>query len=185
MFLAIGLLSLVAGIVCADVSVCRSIPREPALTPAKTALTQSMFYLLLPVIAFKGIATIYASVLHSHKRFALVAFGAVGQYQPSSIVVILSWSTPSTRIYAVALGTVIGMLGRAVDSRMGAPSTRRSGAPTLASPEPCEPAGDRRSTSPWWLGAFLMGSTTLVDQSMAAALSGGKCRVSELWKPVW
>ena len=170
MFLAVGLLSLVAGVAAfAFPLIVRFL--GAGFTPAKTALTQSMFYLLLPVIAFKGISTIYASVLHSHKRFALVAFAPV-VVPLSSIVVILSWAAPSTRIYAVALGTVIGMLGELLILGWG---LHREGIPAL-------PRWRHRSAAsrqviaqyfPMLAGAFLMGSTTLVDQSMAAAISSG------------
>ena len=130
-----------------------------------------MFYLLLPIIAFKGISTIYASVLHSHKRFSLVAFAPV-VVPLSNIAVIASWAAPSTRIYAVALGTVIGMLGELLVLGWG---LHREGIPVL-------PRWRHRSAAskqviaqyfPMLAGAFLMGSTTLVDQSMAAAISSG------------
>ena len=170
MFLAVGLLGLVAGISALTFPfVVRFL--GAGFTPAKTALTQSMFYLLLPVIAFKGISTIYASVLHSHKRFSLVAFAPV-VVPLSSIVVISSWAAPSTRIYAVALGTVIGMLGELLVLGWG---LHREGIPVL-------PRWRHRSAAskqviaqyfPMLAGAFLMGSTTLVDQSMAAAISSG------------
>ena len=170
MFLAVGILSLVAGISALTFPlVVRFL--GAGFTPAKTALTQSMFYLLLPVIAFKGISTIYGSVLHSHKRFSLVAFAPV-VVPLSSIVVILSWIAPSTRIYAVALGTVIGMLGELLILGWG---LHREGIPVL-------PRWRHRSAAsrqviaqyfPMLAGAFLMGSTTLVDQSMAAGISSG------------
>ena len=170
MFLAVGLLGLVAGISALTFPfVVRFL--GAGFTPAKTALTQSMFYLLLPIIAFKGISTIYASVLHSHKRFSLVAFAPV-VVPLSNIAVIASWAAPSTRIYAVALGTVIGMLGELLVLGWG---LHREGIPVL-------PRWRHRSAAskqviaqyfPMLAGAFLMGSTTLVDQSMAAAISSG------------
>ena len=169
-FLAIGLLSLVAGLSALTFPYAVRFLGS-GFSPAKTALTQSMFYLLLPVIAFKGIATIYASVLHSHKRFALVASAPL-VVPAASIVVILSWSTPSTRIYAVALGTVIGMLGELLILGWG---LHRHGVPVLPRWHHRSPASRQviGQYFPMVAGAFLMGSTTLVDQSMAAALPAG------------
>ena len=65
---------------------------------------------MLPLIAVKGMAIIYASILHAHRRFSLVAAAPVS-VPVSSVAVILLWTDDSTRIFAVAVGTVVGMLG--------------------------------------------------------------------------
>lgn len=170
MLLAIGILCLVSGI--SALAFPHVVPLlGTGFSPAKIALTKSMFYLLLPVIVFKGMSTVFASVLHSHKRFALVASAPVA-VPVTSIVAILSWTSTVTRIYAVALGTVIGMLVELLVLVWG---LHRAGIPVL-------PRWRRRSTAtrqvmaqylPMVAGAFLMGGTTLVDQSMAASLSSG------------
>ena len=138
---------------------------------AKIALTQSMFYLLLPVIVFKGVSTVFASVLHSHKRFSLVASAPVA-LPLASIVVILSWTRPTTRIYAVALGTVIGMLVELIVLGWG---LRRIGVPVLPRWRPRSSSSRQVMAQylPMVAGSMLMGGTTLVDQSMAASLSPG------------
>ena len=170
MLLAIGILCLVST-VSALVFPYVAPVLGTGFSPAKVALTQNMFYLLLPVIVFKGMSTVFASVLHSHKRFALVASAPVA-VPVVSIVVILSWTSSTTRIYAVALGTVIGMLVELLVLAWGA---HRAGIPVL-------PRWRQRSTAsgqvmaqylPMVAGAFLMGGTTLVDQSMAASLPSG------------
>ena len=130
-----------------------------------------MFYLLLPAIVLKGMSTLFASVLHSHKRFSLVASAPVA-LPVTTIVVILSWAKPSTRIFAVALGTVIGMLVELIVLGGG---LHRIGVPVV-------PRWSQRSSAsrqvmaqylPMVAGTMLMGGTTLVDQSMAASLHSG------------
>ena len=170
MVLAVGILGMVSCIAAlAFPYVVRVL--GTGFSPAKIALTKSIFYLLIPVVGFKGMSTVFASVLHSHKRFALVASAPVA-VPVTSIVVILSWTSTATRIYAVALGTVIGML---VELLVLAWGLHRAGIPVL-------PMLRQRSTAsrqvmaqylPMVAGAFLMGGTTLVDQSMAASLPSG------------
>ena len=62
----------------------------------KILLTRDLFFVLLPVIAVKGMAVIYASILHAHKRFTLVAAAPVS-VPVSSVLVILVWADDSTR----------------------------------------------------------------------------------------
>ena len=107
--------------------------------------------------------------MHAHKRFALVAAAPVS-VPVSSVVVILLWVDDSSRIYAVAVGTVVGMLGELVVVAWG---VRRQGVdivPRLS----CRSASSGQVISqylPMIGGALLVGGTTFVDQSMAAALS--------------
>ena len=138
---------------------------------AKIRLTRGLFFALLPLIAIKGMAIIYASVLHAHRRFSLVAVAPVS-VPLFSVVVILLWPDDSTRIYAVAVGTVVGMFGEMVVVALGA---RRQGveiAPRLSSR-----SGATRQVIaqyiPMVAGAVLIGGTAFVDQSMAASLASG------------
>ena len=171
MFMAAGLLCVIGGL-CA-LTFPYIVPMlGTGFSPGKTALTEKLFYLLLPVIAFKGVSTIYASVLHSHKRFSLVALAPVA-VPVSSIIVLLLWRTPATRIYAVALGTAIGMLGELIVLAWG---LHRRGAPIAPRWHHRSNAASRQVIAqyfPMVAGALLMGSTTLVDQSMAASLPSG------------
>ena len=170
MFLAIGILCLVSSLSALAFPYVAPV-LGTGFPPAKIALTRSIFYLLLPVILFKGMSTVFASVLHSHKRFSLVASAPVA-VPVTTVVVILSWAEPATRIYAVALGTVLGML---VEFLVLAWGLHRIDIAVL-------PRWRQRSLAskqvmaqylPMVAGAFLMGGTTLVDQSMAAALPSG------------
>lgn len=170
MLLAIGILCLVSGV--SALSFPYIVPvLGTGFSVAKITLTKSLFYLLLPVIVFKGMSTVYASVLHSHKRFALVALAPMA-LPVTSIVVILAWTKSSTRIYAVALGTVIGILVELVALAWG---LHRSGIPVLPRWRPRSTSSKRVMAQyfPMVAGAFLMGGTTMVDQSMAASLPSG------------
>ena len=137
----------------------------------KILLTRDLFYVLLPVIAVKGMAVIYASLLHAHKRFSLVAIAPVS-VPLSSVVVILLWADDSTRIFAVAVGTVVGMLG---ELAVVAWSVKRQDVdivPRLSG----RSAASRQVVAqylPMVAGALVAGGTTFVDQSMAASLASG------------
>lgn len=169
-FFAIGILCLVS--VASAIAFPYIVPLlGTGFRPTKIALTQSMFYLLLPVVVFKGVSTVFASVLHSHKRFSLVAFAPI-VLPVTSIVVILAWTESITRVYAVALGTVIGMVVELVVLGCG---LHRIGVRIA-------PHWRQRSSAigqvmaqylPMVAGATLMGGTTFVDQSMAASLQSG------------
>ena len=137
----------------------------------KILLTRDLFFVLLPLIAVKGMAVIYASVLHAHRRFGLVASAPVA-VPLSSVVVILLWASDSTRIYAVAVGTVVGMLGELVVVAWGARRQDVDIVPHLS----CRSAASGQVISqylPMVAGALLVGGTTFVDQSMAASLASG------------
>ena len=137
----------------------------------KLLLTRDLFFVLLPLIAVKGMAVIYASILHAHRRFGIVAAAPVA-VPLSSVVVILLWASDSTRIYAVAVGTVVGMLGELVVVAWGVRRQDIDIVPHLS----CRSAASGQVISqylPAVAGAILVGGTTFVDQSMAAALSSG------------
>ena len=137
----------------------------------KLLLTRDLFFVLLPLIAVKGMAVIYASILHAHKRFTLVAAAPVS-VPVSSVMVILLWADDSTRIFAVAVGTVVGMLGELVVVAWGVRSQEVDIVPRLS----CRSPASRQVIAqylPMVAGALLVGGTTFVDQSMAAALSPG------------
>ena len=137
----------------------------------KLLLTRDLFFVLLPLIAVKGMAVIYASILHAHKRFSLVAAA------PVSVPLIVGSGDivvggDSTRIFAVAVGTVVGMLGELVVVAWGVRRQDVDIVPHLSCRSPA--SGQVISQYlPMVAGALLVGGTTFVDQSMAAALSPG------------
>jgi putative peptidoglycan lipid II flippase len=138
--------------------------------PAKLMLTRRLLYALLPFIALSGLAVAWTAVLNAGEHFGLPALSAV--LTPLSIIVFLLLLGRAWGIFTLAVGTVTGValqagvLGwmlRERDVRLEPrwygwdPSLRKvigQYAPMLA-------------------GALLMGSTELVDQSMAAMLPSG------------
>ncbi len=170
MFLAIGLLVFVA--VCLAILLPFILPMlASGFDQSKQMLATTLAYLLLPAVVIKGIGTIYGAVLNAHERFALVAAAPV-MVPLSMVAILLLWSAPSTRVYAMAVGTVVGMfaelvaLGWALKSRGIAlfPRWRNRG------------PGIRRIAAqylPMVAGALMMSATDLVDRTMAASLSSG------------
>jgi putative peptidoglycan lipid II flippase len=138
--------------------------------PAKLMLTRRLLYALLPFIALSGLAVAWTAVLNAGEHFGLPALSAV--LTPLSIIVFLLLLGRAWGIYTLAVGTVTGVALQAAvlgwmlrerDVRLEPrwygwdPSLRKvigQYAPMLA-------------------GALLMGSTELVNQSMAAMLPSG------------
>ena len=123
------------------------------------------------MIAVKGMAVIYASILHAHKHFSLVAAAPVS-VPVSSVVVILLWADDSTRIFAVAVGTVVGMLGELAVVAWGVRRQDVDIVPRLSG----RSAASGQVVAqylPMVAGALFAGGTTFVDQSMAASLAPG------------
>ena len=170
MFLAVGLLGLVS--VCFAVLLPYLLPLlASGFAPAKLGLAIRLSYFLLPVIAIKGVATIYGAVLNAEERFSLVA-AAPALIPASTIACMLLWPLPETRIYALALGTVIGMCGEliAVSWFLKARGT------TLLPRRTANSAAARQVVAqyfPLLAGAMLMSGTAFVDQAMAASLPAG------------
>jgi len=139
-------------------------------SPAKLMLTRRLLYALLPFIVLSGVAVAWTAVLNAGEHFGLPALSAM--LTPLSIIAFLSLLGQAWGIYTLAVGTltgvalqaaVLGWLLRARGVRLEPrwygwdPSLRKvigQYAPMLA-------------------GALLMGSTDLVDQSMAAMLAPG------------
>ena len=138
---------------------------------SKVLLTRNLFFISLPLIAIKGMAVIYASILHAHKRFSLVAAAPVA-VPAISVVVILLWTDDSTRIYAVAVGTVLGMFGELAVVACGVTGLQIKIIPRLSHRSKAT-TQVMAQYIPMVVGAMLAGGTTFVDQSMAASLAPG------------
>ncbi|OLD95299.1 MAG: murein biosynthesis integral membrane protein MurJ [Cyanobacteria bacterium 13_1_40CM_2_61_4] len=139
-------------------------------SPAKLALTRDLTYLLLPIIVLGGLEGILVAILNAEERFALPAFLPV----VSSLLAVLSLfaAGKSLGIFALALGTVVG---QAVETVVLLWALRRKGGwlgPrwTGMDPNMRQVVGQYAALV---AGSLLMGSTNLVDQSMAAMLDPG------------
>lgn len=135
----------------------------------KLDLTYHLLYILAPVVPLNGIAVLWGATLNAGERFAIAAISPV---LSPVITIILLLTNKTWGIFALAGGVVCGvglemvLLGAALKQQgisvyprwYGFNSHLRQVANQYA---------------PMVAGSFLMSSTSLVDQSMAAMLSPG------------
>lgn len=136
----------------------------------KLQLTRELLYTLLPWIVLSGIAAMASSVLNAGEKFALPAIIPV--LTPVTTILLIVLTAPQAGPFALAAGAAIGsfleaallvyflrMQGTQFSFRWtGADANLRS---------------VLRQYAPMLAGSFLMGSTTVVDQAMAAMLAPG------------
>lgn len=138
--------------------------------PDKLALTEALFYMLLPAITISGVATVWSGMLNAGQRFAAAA--AAPALVPVVTIACLLLLAERWGVAALAAGTIAGM---AAQCALLAVALRRRGVPIL--PRWHGLTGPMRQLigqfAPMVVGALLMGSTTLVDQAMAAMLDPG------------
>jgi putative peptidoglycan lipid II flippase len=138
--------------------------------PAKRDLTVNLFYVMLPAIVLSGVAALWGAALNSVGRFALAAVAPA--LAPAAAVAFLLARAQAWGGYALALGVAVGALGEAAVLWV---ALRRRGIATL----PRWRGLDERTRLvlrqyvPTTLGAFLMGTTVIVDQTMATTLGSG------------
>jgi putative peptidoglycan lipid II flippase len=136
----------------------------------KLALTQDLFYMLLPTIIISGLATIWAAALNAGERFALTSLASITV--PITSVVSLLILGSVWGIYSLAFGIAIGFLLQLYWLGEG---LKRQGVSLWPRWYGVEPAMRRviGQYLPMVAGAALMSSTLLVDQAMAAMLQPG------------
>ncbi len=139
-------------------------------SPEKMALTRKLLFYLLPFIAISGVAVTWTAVLNSGEHFGLPTLSAV--LTPLSVIVSLFLFGRAWGICSLTVGTVVGVslqaavLGWMLRSRGIRLAPRWHG----LDPALRQVIGQY---APMLAGALLMGSTELVDQSMAAMLEPG------------
>ena len=138
--------------------------------PEKLALTRTLFFVSLGLLSVTGLSMLWRAMLNARECFALTALAPI--MNPVIILIAIVASSGSRRIYALALGTVFGAVGELAIAGYG---LWRRGIPII--PRWYGLTGPVRQVlgqaAPVAAGAVLMGSTTLVDQSMAAMLGSG------------
>jgi putative peptidoglycan lipid II flippase len=136
----------------------------------KLALTTSLYYALLPCLVLSGVALTWSGILNAQDRFALAA--AVPIVTPVVIAVTLLILSKHLGIYALVVGTVSGLL---VEAGLLGWWLGRQGISVLPRWGGVTPAVRQvwKQYVPMMAGSFLMGSTSLVEQSMAAMLGPG------------
>ena len=136
----------------------------------KLLLTRHLLYALLPLIILSGVTSNGTAVLNAGERFALP--GALAILPPLgglALVVLLgrSWS-----VYSLAVGTVAGTAVQVTALVWVARLHGMDLRPHWSGVDP-ELRLVIRQYLPMMAGALLLGSTDIVDQSMAAMLPGG------------
>ncbi len=139
-------------------------------SPAKLMLTRRLLYALLPFIALSGVAVTWTAVLNAGEHFGLPALSAI--LTPLCIMAFLLLLGRTWGIFALAAGTVAGVALQAAVLGWLLRERRVRLEPRWYGWDP----GLRQvigQYAPMLAGALLMGSTELVDQSMAAMLEPG------------
>ena len=142
--------------------------------PGKIALTRALFVVLLTSLIISGFNTLWRAVLNAHQRFALTAVSPIAI--PLAIAFMLLVRGSAWSIYALALGCI---LGAGLELLVNGCGLWKLKMPLL----PRWHGVDRplrqvlRQATPAMAGAILMGSSTIVNQSMAATLSSGSVSI--------
>lgn len=136
----------------------------------KLAVARSLYYGLLSMLVLSGLATTWGAILNAENRFALVAVVPVATSIVTLLVVIVMakhWGG-----YALVIGTVGGAL---IETGLVGWGLARAGVSLV--PRWCgtSPAVKQvlQQYAPMVGGAFLMGSASVVSQSMTAMLGPG------------
>jgi len=139
-------------------------------SPEKLRLTRELLYVLLPFVVFNGIAIFASAILNAGEKFSLAAITPV--ITPVVIILFLQFAGVKWNVLALGTGVLVGsmmeaaLLLRAVKaSRMRLAFKWEGTSPAIR--------GVLQQYVPMLAGTFLMGGTTIVDQSMAAMLAGG------------
>ncbi len=136
----------------------------------KVALTQDLFYWLLPMIVFQGMIVIWSATLNTYGRFSLPAIAPV--LLPLITMIVLISVGSRLGIYSLVIGTIGGFALQLIMIGLGL----RSQGLRLRERWEKNNAQIREMMGqylPIVAGAALMSGTMLIDQAMAAALQPG------------
>lgn len=136
----------------------------------KLALTQRLFYFLLPTVVIKGLAAVWSGILNAGERFGLPALSPI-VVSVSLIIALFVWGS-DYGVYALVVGTIGGFL---LELPLLGWGLKRYGIALLPCRHGINPALRQVVAQyfPLVAAAALMGGTTFVDAAMAAALSPG------------
>ena len=138
-------------------------------TTEKLNLTTKLLWAIAPFVFFSGIIRIWGAVLNAGERFALAA---LSPFTIPLMTVILLLLVPKWGIFALAFGLVTGSLIETFILGVSLRIHKIRIWPELGQFD-ANLLKLVRQYLPVTAGAFLMCSTNLVDQSMAAMLSTG------------
>ena len=140
----------------------------------KITLTRMIYYCLLPMIVIQGVVTIWSAVLNAGKRFFLVAISPA--IVPLVVVIALISMRSSWGIYSLAVGTVVGFIAQAGVIGIGLKKQELRIRHEFIRKNPHFNAMIKQYVL-IMAGAFLMSSTNLIDQGMAAMLRPGSVAI--------
>jgi putative peptidoglycan lipid II flippase len=137
-------------------------------SPAKLALTRSLFYCLLPWLPLSGLIVTWRAVLNAGESFALAAAAPI----TTPLITILLLITSGPSVWALAIGTLVGV---AAEAAILACSVRSRGYAMMPhwsgwSPELRQVVGQYL---PMMAGTVIVCGAALIDQAMAATLGAG------------
>lgn len=138
--------------------------------PDKLALTRRLYFVLLPALLCCGFAAIWSAILNAGDRFALAA--VIPIVTPFLTVLLLLGLSNRGGILILAIGTVVGL---ALEAGLLGWGLKRQGMSLMPRWYGASPAVKQvfRQYAPAVTASFLMGSTALIAQSMAAMLGPG------------
>lgn len=133
----------------------------------KLALTQQLFFIMIPILMIRGVSTIWSAILNTEDSFAL------SSVTPTLVpLVILLFVLLKKTVYIMAVGTVVGFLIEMGVLAVNLHSRGFSLWPSWGGMTP-ELREVVRQYSSIASGIFLLASTGLIDQAMAARLGSG------------
>lgn len=137
--------------------------------PAKLALTYQLLWIISPIIILTGVGTIWGAVLNAGERFALVALTPI---LTSGATIILLMINQSGGIFNLAIGMIVGQL---LEMGVVGHTLRKQGISLMPKWYGFDANLHEVASqyAPTIAGSFLMCSTGLVDQAMAATLPSG------------
>lgn len=133
----------------------------------KLTMARYLLYGSLPIVVITGFSTTWGALLNAGERFALVAIAPA--LQPLAIVLLLGTMLSTLGIYALLVGTVLGV---ALEAALVGGALARQGHPLLPRWHGVTPAF-RKVVGQYGacvMGAFLVSGMGLVDQAMASHL---------------
>jgi putative peptidoglycan lipid II flippase len=136
---------------------------------SKLALTEQILRSLTPIVLLAGIANIWGALLQANERFVLTSFVPL-LTSVASILLILGFQ--GWGIFSLAMGLVLGFVLEAGVLAIALVQQRISIFPRWYGMTPALKTMIHQYF-PVVMGSFLMGSSLLVDQAMAAMLLPG------------
>ena len=138
--------------------------------PAKRALVQSLVLLLVPIVVLSGVTSLWSAVLNAGGRFALASISPLITPLTTLAALILFRGGSGIQILALSLSA-----GALLEAAVLGVALRRSGFVLLPRWHPLDSAARAvlRQYVPMVAGTFLIGSTAIVDQALAATLGSG------------